>query len=409
MSDVTDPAELFSLPEDSVYLNAAFVTPFPRPVEEAGVEAIRRFRAPLDLGPEDFFRDADRIRELFAGLVHADEPSRVAIVPAVSYGASLVARNLELEADQSVVVAAEQFPSNYYPWQALARRTGAELRSVERPEGAPLPGPGEGNPVPGAAELRSGGRTAAPEKGWTGRILGAIDGTTGLVALPQAHWTDGCVFDLEAIGERAREVGAAFVVDGTQTVGAHPFRVDRIRPDALLCAGYKWLLGPYGLGVAYLGPRFDDGHPLEETWLGRRGSEDLGRLTDYVDDYRDDASRFDVGERSSFQLAPMLVAALGLMAEWGVEAVAAHCDGLNRRLAAGARELGFRVPGDDLRCSNIVGLIAPPGVDMGPVAAELQARGIHVSRRGDALRVSPHVYNDEGDVDALLEALEAAL
>ena len=114
------------------------------------------------------------------------------------------------------------------------------------------------------------------------------------------HWTDGTRFDLAAIGARAREVGAALVVDGTQSVGALPFDVQQLRPDALVCATYKWLMGPYSLGFAYLGPRFDDGEPLEETWIGRRGSENFKELVDYQDDYQPGALRYDVGERSNF-------------------------------------------------------------------------------------------------------------
>jgi len=123
------------------------------------------------------------------------------------------------------------------------------------------------------------------------------------------HWTDGTRFDLVAIGRAARRVGAAFVVDGTQSVGALPFDVREIQPDALVCAGYKWLLGPYAMGAAYFGPRYDAGDPIEENWITRRGSDDFQRLVAYQDEYAPGAIRYDVGERSNFILLPMFIAA----------------------------------------------------------------------------------------------------
>ncbi len=374
----------FSLPEGARYLDCAFLSPLPRPVEEAGRRALRRQRFPVDYGTDDFFEAADRIRRGFCRLVGAADPSRVALVPAVSYGAALVSRNLEIASGRTVVMAGEQFPSHVYPWTRMARGAGAEVRRVERPEARD----GEG-----AADR------------WTARILDAVDEGTALVALSQAHWTDGTLFDLEAVGRRAGEVGAAFVVDGTQTVGAHPFDLEAIRPDALLCAGYKWLLGPYGLGVAWMGERFADAEPLEETWLGREGSEDFAGLVDYRRDYRPGADRLDMGERSQLLLGPMLAEALELLAAWGVETVAERCRALTDRAAEGARRAGWRVEPSAGRCANIVGLYAPEGRDAAAVGRRLADRGIHVSVRGDAVRVSPHVFNEGSDVDALLEAL----
>jgi selenocysteine lyase/cysteine desulfurase len=402
--------EQFRLPEGASYLNCAFTSPLLRSVEEAATRALRRLRFPARLSGDDFFAESDTIRDRFARLV-GGEARQVALVPSVSYGAAIVARNLEAPPGSNVVVAGEQFPSNVYPWTRWAAEKGAEMRTVARPleggaEGKGGAGPDGAGPD-GAASDGSGpgGGTGGP---WTEEILKAMDRNTALVALPQAHWTDGTLLDLEAVGRRAREVDAAFVVDGTQTVGAHPFRVDRIRPDALLCAGYKWLLGPYGLGVAWFGERFADARPLEETWLGRRGSEDFAGLVDYTDAYREGADRLDVGERSHFVLAPMLAEALRRLLEWGVDTVADHTARLTSRAASGAREMGFRSEPDAGRCSNIVGLGTPAGTDATRLARELEARDVHVSRRGDALRISPHLYNDEADVEALLEGLEAS-
>lgn len=370
--------DLFSLPGGVHYLNCAYMAPLPRPVEDAGVEGIRRKRDPSTIRPDDFFRDADRVRRLFGRLTGAD-PARVALVPAVSYGTGLVARNLHAFPGQSAVVVEGQFPSNVYPWRRLARESGLDLRTVPRPPG----------------EARE----------WTTRVLESIDRSTALVALPQAHWTDGTLFDLEAVGVRARDVGAAFVVDGTQTVGAHPFELERVRPDLLVCAGYKWLLGPYSLGVMVVGERFERAVPLEETWIGREESQDFQRLVDYREDYRADASRFDVGERSNFILVPMLAAALELLLTWGTDQVAGYCRALTSQAARHARELGYATVQDEARCANIVGLNAPPGLDLARLRSVAESHRVFVSLRGEAVRVSPHVYNDESDVAALVEVL----
>src|SRR5204863_1785595 len=139
-----------------------------------------------------------------------------------------------------------------------------------------------------------------------------------------------------AVGQRARDADAMFVVDGTQSIGALPFDQQEIRADAVICAGYKWLLAPYSTGCAYLGARFDDGVPLEENWIGRAGSENFGALVDYVDEYQPGAARYDVGEKSNFILLPMLVAALDQVLAWGPAQIQSYCRSLIEGLVAEA-------------------------------------------------------------------------
>jgi len=225
------------------------------------------------------------------------------------------------------------------------------------------------------------------------------------LTLGNVHWTDGTRFDLAAIGRRAREVGAALVVDGTQSVGAMPFDVEEIRPDLLVCASYKWLLGPYSLALCYLGERFDGGEPLEETWIARKGSEDFQGLVDYVDDYQPGAARFDVGERSNFILLPMQIAALDMLLEWTPEAVQRSTADLSRDMLAQAVELGYAVEDPAWRSSHLFGVRMPPGLDLVAVKEALARRKISVSLRGQSLRVAPHLYNNAGDLEALLDVL----
>jgi selenocysteine lyase/cysteine desulfurase len=200
-------------------------------------------------------------------------------------------------------------------------------------------------------------------------------------------------------------VGAAFVVDGAQSVGVDPIDVAHLRPDALVCPAYKWLTGPYSIGVAYFGSRFDAGRPLEETWAARVGSDDFAALVSPSDAYRPGAARYDVGEAPSFVLVPMLVAALEQLLEWGVTRVRPYVVELARATLSDARLERLGIGVDPERASHIFGLRLPAAVDPKRVQARLAERRVHVSVRGRVIRVSPHVYNDREDVDALLDGL----
>jgi selenocysteine lyase/cysteine desulfurase len=192
-------------------------------------------------------------------------------------------------------------------------------------------------------------------------------------------------------------------------VGALPFDVPSLKPDALIVAGYKWLMGPYSIGLGYFGPRYANGAPLEETWIAREGSEDFRGLVDYRDGYQPGAVRFDVGERSNFILLPMLLAALRLILSWRPERVQGYTAALNRDLLEEARELGYSVEEASYRVGHIFGIRMPRTVEMDTLKAALQREKVSASLRGSALRVSPHVYNDEDDVSALRRALRAAV
>jgi selenocysteine lyase/cysteine desulfurase len=368
---------LFELPEGLTWLNCAYMSPQSRAVSAAGHEALGRKAQPWRVRPEDFFTESELLRQLFAGLVDADADG-VALVPSVSYGLAAAAANVPVRAGQRLLVLAEEFPSNVYPWRELAGPSGAQVHTVRRP----LDGD------------------------WTRAVLAELDERTALAALPHCHWTDGGFVDLERVGARAREVGAALVVDGTQSVGALPLSVARVRPDFLVTAGYKWLMGPYSQGYLYVAPRWREGRPLEHNWLLRAGSEDFTRLVDYRDDFQPGARRFDMGERSNFVSVPMAIAALRQLQGWGIADIQETLRGLTRQVAAGAQALGLEVAPEPLRAGHLLGLKRPGGYAP-DVSAQLAARQVFVSVRGDSLRVSPHLYNTEADVHRLLEALEA--
>src|SRR5688500_3622928 len=120
----------FSLPKAVTYLNCAYMSPLLKVVEKAGLRGVRMKRNPANIRPEDFFTITKDLRSEFAKLICAIDADRIAIIPSASYGLATVTKNLKIKKGEHVLVAAEQFPSNYYPWQTLCEETGAELKVV---------------------------------------------------------------------------------------------------------------------------------------------------------------------------------------------------------------------------------------------------------------------------------------
>jgi len=398
--------EAFSFSREDHYFNCAYMGPLPRVAEAAGVEALRRKAVPTRIVAPDAFWEADRLRELFAALIHVGDPRRIAIQPGVSYGVATAAGNLPLGAGDNVVVTHEQFPGNVYGWRRRCDEAGAELRAIG-PAGEWVGGLA-GTRGARPARERTNGEIGRGET-WNRRLLEAIDSRTAVVAVPNVHWTDGTLFDLVALGDRCRDVGAALIVDATQSVGALDLDVEAVRPDAVIVAAYKWLLGPYSFSLAYFGPRFDDGVPLEETWIAREGSRDFKNLVDYRDAYAEGAVRYDVAERSNFLLAPIAAASLELLLGWGPERIQRYCRDLTIDFLSEVRGLGYSVEDERWRASHLFGLRMPERVDLGALSGALDRANVAASLRGSALRLSPNVYNDADDVGALLEVLKDAV
>jgi selenocysteine lyase/cysteine desulfurase len=375
-----DQRELFDIPEGVTYLNCAYMSPLLRSVIEAGEAGVRLKRRPWEITVDSFFDPPDRARELFGGIIGASRED-IAVVPSVSYGVAVAARNIPISAGQDIVLLKDQFPSNVYAWQEKAKAVGARIVTVPRPD---------------------------PGTDWTSAILEATGSRTAVLSLPPCHWTDGSLIDLERVGAAAREVGAALVVDATQYAGAAAIDVGAFQPDFLIAAAYKWLLGPYALGFMYVSPRWQGGRPLEETWAGRQGSRDFSRLVDYRDEYMPGARRMDMGEGSQFHLMPMAIAAMEQILAWGVDRIAVTLGAKTRRMARKARELGLRSVPASLRADHFLGLLFPPG-EAERLLPRLSERGIHVSVRGDSMRITPHLYNDLDDEERLFGVLKEEL
>ncbi len=374
---------LFDIPRDIAYLNCAYMSPLLHTVVGAGSAGLRRKARPWEIAVGDFFDDSEALRAAWAELLGA-RPDSLAITPSAGYGLSLAANHVALGPGETVLLAAEQFPSNVYPWTDKARRVGGEVRFVPRPE----------------------------DGDWTRAVLAELDERVAVVALPNVHWTDGGIFDLARIGARAREAGAALVVDATQSLGALPFDVEEIQPDFVAGAGYKWLMGPYSLGYLYAAPHCREAAPIEHNWIQKANAREFSRLVDYTEDWQPGARRLDCGERSNFALVPAALAAARQVLDWGPDNIAATVGPMTRRLAAAAAELGFTSGTGEHRAPHYLALGLPPGSgpeDLSRVRAALSERRVFVSIRGDTVRVTPHLYNDEQDLDAFIDALSSAL
>ncbi len=374
--------EAFSIPSGHHYLNCAYMSPLSRRVQEAGAAGIRREALPYEIRSPDFFAECDQVRERFAALLGAPDPISIAIVPSASYAIAQVARNTPVARGQNIVTVGGQFPSNVYIWRRVASEVGAEVRAVRRPTDG-----------------------TGPAAAWSEAVVGAIDDATAVVAVESVHWTDGTRFDIGRIADRAHQCGAAVLVDATQSLGVVPFDFAAVRPDAVVCAGYKWLMGPYSIGAAYFGPRYERGTPIEESWLAREGSGDFRRLAEYRETYREGATRYDVGETANFVLMPMFRTALEEVLARGPARVEAYARALTGGLLQELHERSFGVAAADARVGHLFGLRMPAGTDVAAVSERLHERRVYVSVRGDAVRVSVHVYNDDEDVAALREAL----
>jgi selenocysteine lyase/cysteine desulfurase len=371
---------VFDIPDDVAFFNCAYMSPLPKVSVAAGERGLARKAQPWTITSDDFFRTSEMVRTRFADLINAT-PDDVAFAPAVSYGMAQAAANITLMHTQTIVTLAEQFPSNVYPWMELAERTGAQFIAVPRPG----------------------------DDDWTAALLAAIDSATGVVAVPHCHWTDGGLIDLEAVGSACRNVGAVLCVDGTQSVGALPFDVKRIDPDYLAVASYKWLLGPYSFGFLYVAPRRQAGRPIEHNWISRRGSQDFAGLVNYQREFQEGARRFDVGERSNFALMPVADASLKLIADWTVPHILGTLARRTEAIAARARaEFGITSVPSDRRAGHYLGLRFRGGVPV-ELPAQLEAQHVYVSVRGTAMRVTPHLWTTDADVERLFAVLRAAV
>ena len=370
---------VFDLPEHVHYLNCAYKGPFLKEVVQEGIRVLQRQLHPFTYTERDFFEPKEEAKQLFAGLINCDIPQRIAIIPSASYGIATVTHNVRLDPASNVVVTKDQFPSNMYPWMRLCQRDGAVLKMISKPES---------------------GR-------WTDDIKAAIDDNTRVVSVGNVHWTDGTLIDLATLSARAHEVGALMIVDGTQSIGVLPFDIQKVKADAVICAGYKWLLAPYSIGAAYYGPYFDDKFPLEENWISREKSDDFRALINYQDKYRPYAYRFSSGESSNFILLPMFIHAMKQMNIWRADRIQEYAKSITEPYVNLLHNIGFIVNPSEERVGHLFGIGIPDHIPLDLLKARLSDANVFVSLRGQNIRIAVHVFNRMEDMEALVSVLKS--
>ena len=372
----------FDIPRDICYLNAAYMTVQPRRALQAAIQGAERRAAPWQIVPADFFREVDLLRDAFAKHVQCS-PENIALVPSAGYGIAVAANNLSVEPGEMILVLDEQFPANYYSWQRLAQRAGAKIHVV----------------------------TKLDEQTWAAAILDCVQqfgDRIKVAALARHHWVTSESIDLDAVSPVLRQQGTRIVLDLTQSVGAFPIDICELAPDFMVAAGYKWQFCPYGVSFLYVADQHFDGVPIEESWMSRDGAEDFSQLANYTENYQSGAQRFSAGGRSSFSNVASALAALNIIDEWGIGNISRELGKTNQRIAEILTQHGFETISEDMRAPHFQSARLQ-GVDTRELAAKLLADGVYVSQRGDRMRLAPHLYTDQQDLQHFEDSLRKAM
>lgn len=337
------------------------------------------------LGPEELwlehgFPRLQQCRERFAALIGADS-DEVAIIPSVSAGLSSIASCLDYRARSKIVLSAMDFPTNHYVWRAQ-ERIGAKLDVVPSPDGI---------------------RIEAED------VAAAIDEQTALVNVNRVLFESSWIMDLQPIAEAARSHGAFLSLDDFHGSGVVPIDVHQLGVDFLLSGALKWLCG--GQGIAFLYCRrglIERLEPLVVGWFGTTDPFGFDRTSLRL---RPDARRFETGTHALPQ-AWTAAGGLEIILEVGVEKIRSRNQELTRGIIERADEGGIEVlsPREDGRRGGLVRLRVPGGRERAQtVLHELFERDVVLDQRGDALRISPHFFNDESDLDRCFAELRALL
>jgi len=362
---------------DQTFLNHASTGPLPQRAVDALQEATALRAEPWRFTQELQFATLAKARAGCARLINADHHD-IALMVNTSYGLNLAARALPFDTGDVVITSDREYPSNIYPWMELEAARGITLKRI---------------PCDGVLPDEEA-------------IMAALDGPrVRAVVLSWVSFATGYRIDVARIGRACRERGIWFILDAIQGVGATPLDVRAVDVDVVACGAQKWLLSPWGTGFVWLRPDLVRSlRPVDVSWMATRNSDDFTRLTDYDFTYRDDARRFEM-ITLPYQDFIGLNASLDLFLEVGLDEVYAQIDRLTMRIvrwASGAPGVRLVTPPGREQRAGIVA-VAPPD----PVAASgrLTSAGVTHSLREAAIRLSPHFYNTEEEIDRALAVL----
>jgi cysteine desulfurase / selenocysteine lyase len=357
------------------YLDHAAVAPLPR---RSG-DVLRAWATEQEdngvIHWPDWERKLDQIRRDCARLIHA-QVDEIAFVNSTTHGIGLVAEGFPWRDGDNVVSAAEEYPSNVYPWMNLASR-GVSLRLVPSRDG----------------------------RIWPEDLAAAMDDRTRLLTISHVEFASGFRNDLDAVGELCRARGAAFFVDAIQGLGPLLIDVSRSPIDFLCADGHKWLLGPEGAGLLYVRREWIDRlRPLGVGWHSVVSSYNAERL-DFT--LKPNAQRWEGG---SFNMPGLQAfgASLAMLLELGVETVSERILDRAERAREIARSTGWWIHGST-RPGDLSGIVMmeKEGVDPNAFVHAARRQGIALACRRGRVRVSAHVYNNEADLERLGEALRS--
>lgn len=361
----------FPIKQHCAFFNHAAVCPLPARAAAAVARTVAEQR---DIGSTDsqvWMTRLERARRDTATLIGA-EPREVAFVKNTTSGLLIAAGGIPWREGDNVVTSAVEFPANVYPWLNLARR-GVETRMVQPVEGRIL----------------------------VDDLAAAMDGRTRALTISWVQYMNGFRSDLGTLAQLCRERGAYLVVDAIQGLGAIPLDAPAAGVDLLAADGHKWLLSVEGCGALYVAPgMMADMEPVNVGWMSVQGAGDYAR---YDLTLREDARRYEEGTHNTIG-AHALGASVALLLEAGIERVWEQIEALTQRLVEGLMRAGCEVvsPRGAQERSGIVSF-RHPRLAPGDLVGRLWERRIAVCERSGAVRVSPHFYNDEAEIDGLLE------
>ncbi len=360
----------------TTFLNCAYHGPLPRLTAQRMQRAIENESDPTRLKPDEFFSLRERNRARLSELLNA-RMDEIALVASATQGIGIVASGMQFSPGDEVIISSDNFPSNLFTWLHL-RRLGVRVHVLKSADGL----------------LR------------VEDVAAVMNSRTRILALDWVSYSTGVRKDLAAFGELAHRHGAIFVVDATQGAGAMELDLRALPVDVLIAAAYKWLLAPYGTGFAYLNEKILDRLDLKAvSWLSVEGSEDFDALPAEDFTVLNSARKYDI---LAFINMHGLEASLEYLQRVGVRTVTEHCTRLLDRLAEGLRRRGHRLSAaaDPEYSSTILCFQAQTPQATASLNSNLKSRDIVVSLRHGMIRVSPHLYNNEADIDKLLACLD---